>query len=227
MQLITRTLNLDLNNPSVRILSDLMEEFRRGINRFISYTELSEEEFYLAMNYIFISRIDEVVAESTHHRADCINLNSLEASNLEKGMNILKNSAIPFYVDQAKDLAVAVVGIEYIMGQIENMDLSEPYSEQFSLNLNTISHANWLASGAINDLKARFCISYEKTVDIHLQGAEARSKKYIDKKVEAFKIFKAGSFYSYAECARAIHEQLGIKDPNTIARWLSEMSKKS
>ena len=62
--------------------------------------------------------------------------------------------------------------------------------------------------------------------NFHTKGGLARKEKYEQKKQEALKIFENGNFRSYAECARAIHQNLEIKDPNTIAKWLSNGRKK-
>ena len=39
-------------------------------------------------------------------------------------------------------------------------------------------------------------------------------------------MFEEGGYTTYAECARDIHIKLGIKDPNTVARWLSKLDNK-
>lgn len=225
MELFSSKFELDFNNPMIVSLIELIVDFRAQVNKFILLTELDQDQFYSAMNHIFMGYLENILQKDLE-QPNPIYYDMSKNSDLEKGMSILEKSRIPFFLDQACSLAMATICIEALTGELANMKLDEECTEQYNMNLSTICKANWLASGAINDLKARFQIQYENTVNIHLQGAQARSEKYKNKKEQAFKMFRDGSFYSYAECARAIHEKLGIKDPNTVARWLSEMNKK-
>lgn len=59
---------------------------------------------------------------------------------------------------------------------------------------------------------------------IHKKGAKARSRKFNQKKREAFRRFNEGGYSSFASCADDIHKQLGISS-DTVKRWLSEMQK--
>lgn len=56
-------------------------------------------------------------------------------------------------------------------------------------------------------------------------GGEIRAQKSRENKEKAYSLFKAGGYTSYASCARDICDGLGVKDPMTVSRWLSEMDK--
>lgn len=99
--------------------------------------------------------------------------------------------------------------------------------------LNLMKNYDYLTRIAISvgALKGVFMYSADRffsekpELSIHQKGAMARKEKYRKKKEEAFKIFQNGNFYSFAECAREIYESMGVKNPNTVANWLSDMSK--
>lgn len=74
--------------------------------------------------------------------------------------------------------------------------------------------------------KANLHYGIDVEISFHQKGGLARKKKYEAMKQEALEKFRNGNFHSYAECARAIHNDLDIKDPNTIAKWLSSEFKK-
>lgn len=65
----------------------------------------------------------------------------------------------------------------------------------------------------------------DEIVNIHNKGGDVRSKQSKENKKLAMKLWDQGKYSTFIECGRAIHTQLGITDPNTIARWLSEGTK--
>lgn len=111
---------------------------------------------------------------------------------------------------------------------LENAESKDDAELNFIKNYGYLTHMAMQIGGLLSIFmyKAECFFSEKSELSIHQKGALARKEKYMKKKEEAFKIFQEGNFYSYAECARAIHETLEIKDPNTIARWLSKMNKK-
>ena len=76
------------------------------------------------------------------------------------------------------------------------------------------------------DLDTPWIPKYHSHKNAHEIGGDVRRKKSEEKKQIAFEAFKNGGYTAYAECARDIHIELGIKDPNTVARWLSELDNK-
>ena len=60
------------------------------------------------------------------------------------------------------------------------------------------------------------------SIDIHKKGGLAKKAISDIKKAKAYELYEAGNYYSYAECAREIYQKVGVKDPRTIAIWLSK-----
>ena len=76
------------------------------------------------------------------------------------------------------------------------------------------------------DLDTPWIPKYHSQKNAHEIGGDVRRKKSEEKQKIAYEMFKKGGYTAYAKCARDIHIELGIKDPNTVARWLTKLDNK-
>ena len=88
------------------------------------------------------------------------------------------------------------------------------------------ANVNYGYAIGLMDMDSPWILKYHSHKDAHDIGGDVRKKKSEEQKQLAYKMFEEGGYTTYAECARDIHIKLGIKDPNTVARWLSKLDNK-
>jgi hypothetical protein len=62
----------------------------------------------------------------------------------------------------------------------------------------------------------------QHSIDIHKKGGIAKKAISEMKQKKAYELYEKGRYHSYAECARKIYQEVGVKDPRTVAIWLSK-----
>ncbi|MBF7690882.1 hypothetical protein [Acinetobacter pollinis] len=92
-----------------------------------------------------------------------------------------------------------------------------------------LNRANFLLGHgtALLGIESVIINSLHNEVKAHDLGGKMKAQKSKDKQEKAYDLFKAGGYTSYASCARDIYEQLGLKDPMTVSKWLSKMDREN
>lgn len=222
--------DIDLRNPIGQLLVDLLKDFRAITESYIERLNLDEDEFYRAVVAISSDihaynperdRIKDLQDSKENFSKETI-------SKISKVFIRLKKSKITFDMNKVFHLLLGTGVVEISLIDLDKLTDDTPLEEINSIYSSIIRNIPLgiaMTSAAIQDIETRKNIEEISTTDIHLKGAKARADKYKSKKEEAFKKFKDGNFHSYAECGRAIYEAIGVKNPNTVANWLSELDK--
>ncbi len=222
------SLEIDTSNPLAETLSYLIHDGRAIVRAFLDRIKIEEDMFY---HMLFDICLDKVFAafESDKDLENAI----FDKENLENNQNLAFNklkSLFPLKIQfsQANLLGILLMLIDSSLQRVVAIqnDFTILHDEAYQELILDISRTNASIVKVINEIELTNIILKTQTVNIHEKGAAVRKAKFEEKKKEAKRLFDAGNYYSYAAAARDIYEEIGVTDPATVARWLSQMSKK-
>ena len=209
------TVDIDLSDELASVYVSLFEETTSHIERVICKTGTDIAAFKEKLNVIAAAQVLPSI------------LDNPEAELLEARRYILENARI-----NLNEVEISNLGIALFLAEGTALDIPRIYSKNIEIEkkiaiykevFKNLAVANTLLGQVIGSAKERSFFE-ESGAFIHKKGAKARSKKFNEKKREAFHQFNEGSYSSFASCADDIHKNLGVSS-DTVKRWLSEMQK--
>jgi len=232
------SIDIDIKHPLGNLLKDLLNDFRVITDDLIVKMEVDEYDFYRAVFALQIFWIAKQADPDGFKLAKDENPEYFNETDMfseaKAGLLFFTESKLKLTTDQSIRLALGVVTTESSildlftinkLGDEDSIVNQNKINELYSSIIKNIPLATGIISAVIQDIETKNNFQGQSVSNIHIKGGQARADKFRVKKEQAFKMFKEGKYYSYAECARDIYKELEVKNPNTISNWLSKMAK--